>query len=798
MLKLHKILIINKINIRLAHTNYFCVAIFLTFLPCYVQAQSMTSMMRALKKQNFQGVYRKADKLIEKDSLHVGALFMKCLFFNDLQNKLFNPDSAYFYLQRTKETYPYISKPLEIELDEVGINLEKIQLQKSEIEKAKFDYRVATTQERKSQKNLLQTLSSSEQLSAEELYLERYLVAQRLNTYEAYQRFIDKYPEAPQYQEATLNYERLLYKAETHARTAEAFEQFIRNYPKSQYVKVAEEQLFNALLIDHSREVYETILAKKELFSEQFITRVLGLWWFIEKDKLYFFSKCPELYKNLFQKYHDYLDTEIFPVWNDGKIILIDRKGQIKQSFKHKKYVCTDEIKHIILSEKRGLFGAYDYTGKLILPHEFNDIKLINDELIQVKKGNKYGIFHRFGFPILENIYDEINLLSDTYIRTKSGNKYGLYLINGRALLPTKFDNIELLVGDTLRVDWEFQTATLNQNALVQYGDSIENSHFFRWKNPQITHEKYVIIESGGLYEIYDMSGKLIVPIRGETITEIPTGWIIQYDKKLYFFNIEEKHHFSLDYDQVIPHTKFVALRKGKKWTAYNYKKKALIDLEYDQVQDLGKAGFLFMKGDEFYFLHESEDFKFLGKYKNVSIRYTDTQSSLWDAPKEITKIYFITEDKRGKKGVIRYNGSHVLPNKYTEITFEDNKIIAELNSKKGLYNLNGGELLPLRYRGIVHRGDGYFATFAGRGFGFYHHEKHIEFPPFYEIMPRCYGKWNTYFIVKKSKLGLVGTQNNLVAPFRFDEIRAWTKDVILVRNNHSWRFFDIQKQTYI
>ncbi|GEM_PF-3810480 len=758
------------------------------------RGQNMTSMMRALERENFKKLYQRANKLTQTDSLHVGAFFMKCLYFSHLNNKSFNPDSAYFYLQKTKTSYPYISPHLEKELQGLGINLEKIQSQKSAIERAKFDYREAIAQQKKHQKELLQTLSASRQLSSQDLYTERYAVAQRLNTYEAYKRFLDKYPESSHYEDAIKNYQRLFYQYKTQSETAESYERFIRNYPKNIYKRKAQDKLLETLLTDHSRHVYEKILNKSDILPKEYIQKILGIWWFLEKDKLYFMKKCPVLYKSIFEKYFRYYYLNAFPIWQDGKIHILDSIGTIFQTFRHKKYICEPTIPSLILSQENYLLGAFDYTGRSILPHKFHQVERLGKELLQVKEGNKFGVYHRFGFELIETIYSEIDLLSDIYIRVRAGDKYGLYLINGQELLPTKFDAIEVITGDTLRIDSDSQTAILDRTKLIQYRKTYDKIALFRWHMPKITHQKYLQISEGGLSGIYEVTGKKLVSLQGNKITETPQGWAIHIDKKLYFFDTLGSYQFTTIAETLLPHSKFVALKHKTKWTVCYYNGKPLVEPEYESVQYLGKAGFLLQKEDGYYFLHESGQFKFLGKHKNVTIRYTDTQSSLWDVPKEITKIYFITEDKKGRKGVIRYNGSIVLPNKYSSLIFENNKIIAESNGRKGLYNLNGGELLPLRYRGIVHRGDGYFVTFIGK-FGFYHHKNHLEFPPQYDIMPRRCGNSEQLFIVKKRKLGLVGTQNNLLVPFQFDEIQSWTSQVVLVRKGTTWHFFDLKTQ---
>jgi len=756
--------------------------------------QNMTSMMRALEKENFKGLYRKADKLTQNDSLHVGAFFMKCLYFSHLNNEFFNPDSAYFYLQKTKTSYPYISPHLEKELQNLGINLEKIQSQKSAIERAKFDYREAIAQQKKHQKELLQTLSASRRLSSQDLYAERYAVAQRLNTYEAYKRFLDKYPKAPQYEEAIKNYQRLFYQDKTQNNTAESYEKFIRDYPKNAYKQEAQDKLLKTLLTDHSRTVYEKILSKSDILPKEYTQKILGLWWFLEKDKLYFMKKCPIIYKPIFEKYFQYCYLNTFPVWQDEKIHILDSVGTILQTFRHKKYICEPRIPSLVLSQEDYLLGAFDYTGRSILPYKFHQIDILGNELLQVKRGNKFGVYHRFGFELVETIYSEIDLLSDIYIRVRTGDKYGLYLINGQELLPPKFDAIEVMTGDTLRIDAESQTAILDRKKLIQYQNISNKTPLFRWQMPKITHQRYLQVPEGGLLGIYQASGKKLVSLQGNKITETPQGWAIHIYNKLYFFDTLGNYQFTTIAENLLPHPEFVALKSGTKWTVCYYNGKPLVEPEYESAQHLGKAGFLLKKGEEYHFLHESGQFKFLGKYKNVAVRYTDTQSSLWDVPKEITKIYFITEDKKGRKGVIRYNGSVVLPNRYSSLIFEDNKIIAEWNGRKGLYNLNGGELLPLRYRGIVHRRDGYFVTFLGK-FGLYHHKNHLEFPPQYDIMPRRCGNSEELFIVKKQKLGVVGAQNNLLVPFQFNEIQAWTNQVVLVRQGSNWYFFDLKKQ---
>ncbi|MBC9914908.1 WG repeat-containing protein [Chitinophaga varians] len=91
--------------------------------------------------------------------------------------------------------------------------------------------------------------------------------------------------------------------------------------------------------------------------------------------------------------------------------------------------------------EKR--VGIININKKEVYPLVLDDMASADDELVQMKQGNKVGLLRKDGSVLLPLEYEDINRIYDTslYIVTRNGKK-GVLNAKGKELLPADYDEI--------------------------------------------------------------------------------------------------------------------------------------------------------------------------------------------------------------------------------------------------------------------------------------------------------------------------------------------------------------------
>lgn len=111
-----------------------------------------------------------------------------------------------------------------------------------------------------------------------------------------------------------------------------------------------------------------------------------------------------------------------------------------------------DLMLNLIFAQKKGLWGLYDQTGKMIYDHVFSEISNYEmpdgykpEGLVGVKKDGLWGAIDQQGKMIIEPNYEDIDLNQyeevEPFIRVKKDGKYGYLTKKGQPLVDTIWDN---------------------------------------------------------------------------------------------------------------------------------------------------------------------------------------------------------------------------------------------------------------------------------------------------------------------------------------------------------------------
>lgn len=171
------------------------------------------------------------------------------------------------------------------------------------------------------------------------------------------------------------------------------------------------------------------------------------------------------------------------------------------------------QIYHISVTknDKKGLYIIYDYDSDIIkLPADYEDIKMMTDAFVAVKKNGKYGAY-QFGKQVVPIQYDNISSVNDYFIVT-SNNKQGIYH-NEKIVIPIEYEEIK--------------------NAFdVQY--SVQDGY-----------GKFIVKKSG-LYGVYGL-----FPPEYDSVEPVYRGFIIKKNGKYGLYHLTRGMLLNPEYDKI-------------------------------------------------------------------------------------------------------------------------------------------------------------------------------------------------------------------------------------------------------
>ncbi|MEL7002403.1 MAG: hypothetical protein AAFN93_06675 [Bacteroidota bacterium] len=245
--------------------RYLLIYIILFFAVGSAGAQSglIRKAQKRLEKAEYEQVESLISKSLEKDSLYPAAFYMQSVLFFTPEYPQFQLDSAYRYILFTREVYDTLDVKEKGRHVKLGVDSISIDSLKRGIDRVAF-FRANEGDEEKDYIFYLNNFPTSAYVQkAINLRNERgYQLAVRINTYQSYKTFMEKYPDAQQRKDAEKRYEKLYFDKSTADNKLKSYEQFLKTHPTTPYRKEAESRIYEVLTAKHDVNGYLTFLQR--------------------------------------------------------------------------------------------------------------------------------------------------------------------------------------------------------------------------------------------------------------------------------------------------------------------------------------------------------------------------------------------------------------------------------------------------------------------------------------------------------------------------------------------------------
>ena len=335
---------------------------------------------------------------------------------------------------------------------------------------------------------------------------------------------------------------------------------------------------------------------------------------------------------------------------------------------------------NVLKVEKDEKWGTIDYTGKQLLPIEYDSIQALEgvENALLVEKNGKYGIADDTGRTLVDTTYAEITNLGKTnrdgYIVKDDTGLYGIVDNANNVILQNQYQEIQKVSGNNLYVVTQDGT----QKVVNANGEDVLTQGFERIAGILKTEGQGVIFVSDGKYGVMALDGQVLIEAQYDNLVEakanvfiatrgdtqgivdinnaenVPFNYTsISYNETADIYIAEDENlnsnimnnQFQIQQTGILielnTDSGYFELRQGDEYKYYNFR------FEERDVKDVLTNNTLFLA-------KQDNQYGYVDKQGNVVVEYT------YDDATEQNAYGFAAVKKDGKWGVINNKGEVV------------------------------------------------------------------------------------------------------------------------------------------
>lgn len=274
-------------------------------------------------------------------------------------------------------------------------------------------------------------------------------------------------------------------------------------------------------------------------------------------------------------------------------------------------YYKAERISESLVAVCKGLCGATDLSGRLVIPSDYESIETFIGDKAPAEKNGKWGIINKRNEIVVPFIYDEYEpgweKINKPVFPFRQGERWGLIDGAGNVLAPFQYESLDYFsdVGLQGRQDGKFGLLDFSGKQLtpMKYdliGASYSMDHGFA---PVLIGSKWGMIS---------LTGREIIPPVYKHVSAVSANCFIAMDEFERFGLLDSTGRIlaPLQYkfiDEPTAENRIQVTKDGKKWGYLNEKGQVSIPLVYDHiwafkdghaiVQQGGKRGVIDLKG---------------------------------------------------------------------------------------------------------------------------------------------------------------------------------------------------------
>lgn len=762
----------------------------LSFAAECAYADRSRQALRAIEKGEFEKAKEFLVRSYNKDSLNPLVSFAYCQLYMSPTYESYHIDSARLFIKLSLSLLPQRTKEHNNEMDKSEVQLLHFDTLKVYVDSLGFD-RAKVANNIVGYDHFITNFEDAKEVK-EAVRLRDVLLfdkTRRENNWRSYKNFVTEYPDAEQALEADSMYHKLIYIERTQEASTEELESFLIDVPDTYYRLDVEQRIFRDKV---SSMNIDSIYRFTHRYTNDSLLKVaMGILYHWEK---LYRSSLPLNSASIYQSFIDStyqieeLNKEVLiPFYKDGnyRYHRLDGSVFINSAFDQisSKHFCGNVIDDVLMVEVDSVMQLINRNTDVLYQGTIDDYDDLGEGVVRIAYDTWYGAVHKSGFKILPMIYDEIQLLNGQLLMIKKEEQVGLSGILGEIYLEPKYNRVYPM-GEFWIIENEGMFAITNLET-IRSGE-VGNIQF-NYEEVELLNNEYIIGYMKSTEEIMDQDLNVITPEGTvSTITKYEQ-WIFRTDEDRYLYDSKSKKIKDQIYKRVLQNDEWLGLFDGRRWTVYGRNINSEPILNVDSVKLIGR--------DIVVVFRDNQGTAVFPNGQLIEVQEGQFIRSL--SATTHTGAHYLVIGYRDKLRLYR-DGELLFESDYDEINYiSEHAFSVKKGRKYGAVDQNGRLIMKVRYDAINEAINGVSDVLYNGKFGAFNFDDKILIDLSGEQLLETYNR--SIFIQKKGgKYGLISKKNELLVEPVFDQVVYWTDSSYMAQLDQKWSIYKLNDQSVI
>lgn len=756
-----------------------CAILITVLLVAGLQTKAQISPTRIALTRVEKGKWGKAEHILkrtlQKDSLHAEAHYVYAMWYFSSSNPAFHIDSAYLHAQKALAIYKKASLRQQEKMSRFPLDSTHILQLRGEIEGHAF----TTAKQINTEASYVDFLNRFEHArqrdSAIELRNEvAFLDALKINTYQGFQHYLNKYPLSTRAEEAARRYEKLLFEEKTGDGKLNSYVLFYQQYPNSPYKTAALKNIFEISTASGSLASYQDFL--KAYPSSPFEKKAQDVLYhlLVEEDITIPSSIMSDSLRHVMDLERGFW----VPFMKAGKFGFMDEQGNEVMppdlDALYEDYICGNVTTDYLITS-RGLIGR---TGSLLMGGTVTSVADIGSGFLLVNTPGCNRVIHKSGFA-LAGCIDDARVIAKHFLALSKERKWKLLAFNGRTLLEDQYDDIR----SEEKIILITQNGKTMLNTIAQVGHVADKNPLpfnLVFDEVRKLNSQFLWVKNGALEGVLDYALRWIIPLNQQELTLTSFG----FTKKTL-----NKKVATIGVSKIIDGEEFNDIQPYGDWLG-------LYRTGHIQLYRISTAQLIGDKLDSLWF---NNRLAWAKKSDSLQVFFGSGKKMMFPVQSNITfvkspdSVRFFYQEVKNKKQLFAVDtGNKLLAMEFDaieEVGFD--LFLITLKEKKGLATMNGKWVLPPDYDAIVKSSDGKVSLLKDKKFGLFDLQSRKLIKPTFERNIQYFSA-SILVAFKDGFYGFINTDTQPLSDFEFDEVKPWSDSTAWVKKNFRWMLYDV------
>lgn len=735
------------------------------------EAGKLNRIQKLIEKHKLEKAEEVIQKMIGDDQVSPGAKFFYSILYSDTSFYKFNIDSAHYYIKEAVSDYD--ASPVDDlkELRRVDITPIDFERQESFVTKLAFG-RATGAMTLEAFNEFLNTYPEAAQTARAITFRDSlaYEIVLASNTWQAYKTYYDTYPQSAYATEAMDRYQILIFKDYTKEDNLDGYIQFLDDHPDTPFRKEAEEIILVRSTIDNQWSSYVFFLEK---YPKTHLRKKIGDIMYYQalqsgskdwQDVLEFHNEGDSL-----RKMHEINEKVLFPVAESGSFGFMSLAGEpivpIKYPFIPEHYLCGNISASWIEVGIDGARKAILRSGTEMLTN-IQGISEIGQSVI-LAKGENGGLYHQSGFRITGLNIDEASELNNGWIAFSVKDQWGLITPVGYEIIPPELEYIG--------TDGAFFILQKGGMYAITNAEELMQEHYqlnYAFDDFEVINDTLVQGYQGDKECLINKKLEYLRPLQAETIYVNNSFWYQKGANGYEIFDIEDQEIIGETFDYLEVNEGWITLKKDAKWLLISRRLRGVLPVrDLDSVK-LINSGAAFIKGDTLQLIFQNSRREWI--QPDVSIQVLsggEKECILLSSPKF--------------QEVFDHEGAPLFNTRYDQLSIlTDTLFRFKVKNKYGVVDLSGNVLIEAKYDLIDPKGD-MLILLSDSKIGGYDLTINKLISAVYKSRIDKIG--DHYKVQIDGKVGLIDFDANEKVPAIYEDIRFWNDTSLWAKNQDGW-----------